>query len=62
MMPVRASTSLTSSRRTRGLSSSIRRCFSATGSGSSSHQRLATQPQSSSFQGGSSGIWPGPSA
>jgi dTDP-4-dehydrorhamnose reductase len=47
-MPVRASTSLTSSSRTSGLSSSINRCLSCTGSGSSSHQRFATQPQSSS--------------
>jgi FlaA1/EpsC-like NDP-sugar epimerase len=62
VMPVRVSTSLTSSSRTSGLSSSIRRCLSATGSGSSSHQRFATQPQSSSRQGGSRAGpgWPWP--
>lgn len=38
---VRSSTSPNSSSRTGGLSSSIRRCLSSMGTGSSSHQRLA---------------------
>ena len=47
-IPARASMSLTNSRRTSGLSKAIRRCFTSGGMGSSSHQRLATQAQSSS--------------
>ena len=55
-MPLRPRMSLTSSSLTNGLSSSISRCLTSTGRGSSSHQRLATQPQSCSRYGGRKGI------
>ena len=47
LKPICPSVSATSSRRSTGLSSAMKRCFSAGASGSSSLQRLASQPQSS---------------
>ena len=47
--PLRSSRSPTSSRRTKGLSRVMSCCLTSTGSGSSSHQRLATQLQSSNW-------------
>ena len=45
--PIWPSVSATSSRRSSGLSSAMKRCLSSGFSGSISHQRLAIQPQSS---------------